>query len=83
MLINGNGLMKKIVKLVEKENDIMKQTYDLSERFASAENLKNSDEMQKISMQGNDLNRKTMNHCLEKSVVMSMIIVTIPNFRDN
>jgi len=83
MLINGNGLMKKVVLLLEKENKFLKAMYEISEKGATAENLQDRNELVRLGSEGAKLSREVTTHMLEKSVVMSMVIVNNPNFRDN
>ena len=83
MLINGNGLMKKVVLLLEKENKFLQEMYEIEEKGETAKNLQNNDELIRLGSEGAKLSREVTTHMLEKSVVMSMVIVNNPNFRDN
>lgn len=83
MIIDGNELMKKIVMFTLREKEMLKQGRVLMEKFETAQNLRNEQEMLKINSQGEDLQNKIDVHCLEKIVIMSMITVNNPNFRYN
>jgi len=83
MLINGNNLMKKIVTLVERENDFLKEMYEIGDKGATAENLQDSDELIKLGNESEKINRKFTAHLFEKTIVMSMAIVNNPNFQYN
>jgi len=83
MLINGNGLMKKVVLLLEKENKFLQEMYEIEEKGETAKNLQNNDELIRLGSEGAKLQRKVNTHMLEKTIVMSMVVSNNPNFRDN
>jgi len=83
MLINGNGLMKKVVLLLERENKFLEQMYEISEKGETAKNLQNNDELVRLGSEGAKLQRKVNTHMLEKTIIMSMVISNNPNFQLN
>jgi hypothetical protein len=83
MIIDGNDLMKKVVRFTLKEKELLEQGRELMEKFETAQNLHNESEMIKINSQGESLQNKIDVHCLEKIVMMSMVVVNNPNFKCN
>lgn len=83
MLINTIGIMRTIVQLIENKNILFNETKELCEKFATAENLKNIDEMFKIGIEGHKLQRKSQIHYLQAETAMTMVKSVIPNYRDN
>jgi hypothetical protein len=83
MLINGQSLPLQIVKLVTKEKALWEERQALVEKFESAENCGNADEMQRLGSEGAKLDRKINMFMLEKVTVFSMATSNNPNFLYN
>jgi len=80
MLINGSSLPLKIVQLVTKEKSLFDERQVLVEKFESAENVGDADEMQRLGTEGAKLDRKIQMFMLEKVTVFSMATSNNPNF---
>jgi hypothetical protein len=83
MLINGQSLPLQIVKLAEKEKALWEKQNELMDKFESAENCGNAEEMQRIGSEGAKLDRKIQMFFLEKITIFSMAISNNPNFKFN
>lgn len=82
MLVNGKGnsLAHQIVMIVDKERKFAEEQQALVEKFESAENCGNTDEMQKLGLKGMELERKIRTFLLMKITVMTMIESRNPDF---
>jgi len=83
MLINGSNLMKKVVLLLERENEIINKMKEIEEKGETAKNLQNNDELIRLGSEGVKLGRKVNTFMLEKTIIMSMVISNNPNFGYN
>lgn len=83
MLINGNDLPKTIIEIVEREEKLLKKISQMNDRFTTACNLKNSQELSAIDTEGAKLQKLINYHIVEKATVMTMFLSRNKNFMQN
>jgi len=83
MLLNGQNLEAKIVKIVEKEAKLLEEFKKINERYATAENLNDKKELEVIDSEGTLLEQKYKMHFTEKIVLMTIAINKNKNFAYN
>lgn len=80
MKINGDSLLIHLVKLVDKEKKLISEKQELVEKFATAENLGDTNEMTKLGFAGMKFERKVNLFIAEKVTVMTMATNRNPDF---
>ena len=83
MLINGENLDKRIIQIVEREVRILNDVNSINERYATAVNLKDSEEIVAIEKDGAEVEKRMNMHFLEKTMAMSMYVSRNRNFKKN
>ena len=83
MLINGANLDKKIIEIVERETQILNDVNSINERYATAINLKNSEEIIAIERDGKEVEKRLNMHFLEKVMAMTMYMSKNRHFAKN
>ena len=83
MLINGENLDKTIIKIVEREVKILNDVNNINERYATACNLQNMQEMANIERDGKEVERRFNQHFVEKIMAMTMYMSKNKHFAKN
>jgi hypothetical protein len=83
MLINGANLDKKIIEIVERETQILNDVNSINERYATARNLHNMQEMANIEKDGKEVERRLNMHFVEKIMAMTMFVSKNRHFAKN
>jgi hypothetical protein len=74
IFINGDNLPQQVVKIIEREDKLIKEEKELSEKYETALNLKNDQELKVINDKGEELYKKIRMHTAEKVMVMTMYV---------
>jgi len=83
MLINGENLPKTVVKILEREEKLIDEINKINDRFQTAFNLKNNQELRAIEEDGMKLQKRVHIHTVEKITVMTMFLSKNRNYIRN
>ena len=80
---NETNLLKSIVELSVKEKFLLNEVSKIEKRYEIAKNLKNTDEAIKIENEGKEISFRIRKFIVEKTIIMTMAIMKLPNFTLN
>lgn len=74
MMINGNQLPKSIVEIVEAETKLLIEIKNINQRFETAQNLQNKQEIIAIANDGLEIEKRFKQHFAKKIILMTMLV---------
>jgi hypothetical protein len=83
IIVNGNNLPQQVVKVLDREENLLVEVQKMNERYETAHNLKNMQEIQAIEEEGAELQSRLNMHIAEKVIVMSMYMSKNRHFAKN
>ena len=81
--INEADLPKQLVKILEREFSLKSEVAKINERYETALNLKNDQEIEVLVGESEKLNQRMDSHIAEKVVVMSIYVGQNRQFKNN
>jgi len=83
MIITSQNITKALVDLVERERQILVDIQKINERYETAANLQNMNEIKAIEEEGKILEKRQMHHLGAKVMIMSFAISLNKGFQFN
>jgi hypothetical protein len=83
MIITSQNITKALVDLVERERQILIDIQKINERYETAANLQNMNEIEAIEKEGKILEKRQMHHLGAKAMIMSFAISLNKGFQFN
>jgi alkaline phosphatase len=83
MFITNQNITKSIVQIVEREKSLIVDIKNINERYETALNLKNMQELKAIEEEGAEIEKRYKQHVGEKVMVMAFALGMNRNFVKN